>query len=39
VARRMTLERGGGSPEGFGGRELDGLLRLFGSWSLLFPGP
>jgi hypothetical protein len=39
VVRRLALERGGDSPEGYCDRLLDGPLRLFGPWALLCLGP
>jgi hypothetical protein len=39
VMQRLALERDGSLPEGCRGWLLDGLLRLFGLWALLHPGP
>jgi hypothetical protein len=37
--RCLALERDGSLPEGCRDWLLDGLLRLFGPWALLHPGP
>jgi hypothetical protein len=39
VVRRLALERGGGTPEGYRGWLLGGPLRRFGPWACLCPGP
>jgi hypothetical protein len=39
MARRLVLERGGDSPEGYCGRPFGGPLQLLGSWALLCFGP
>jgi hypothetical protein len=39
VARRLVLERGGDSPEGYPDRPFGGPPRLLGPWALIFFGP